>query len=103
MSLIRRTPKRGFTAFAKKEYQVANVERLNHFKKDTEINKAELAGAGIIKDSEKPVKILGNGKLTKPLVVTADAFSESAKKKITEAGGKCAVSGKAIKALRDKR
>ncbi|MBO4734131.1 MAG: uL15 family ribosomal protein, partial [Clostridia bacterium] len=38
-----------------------------------------------------PVKVLGNGKLTKNLKVKLNAFSASATEKITAAGGKAEV------------
>ena len=88
MSLIRRLPKRGFTSVHKKAYQVVNVENLNHFRKDSSVDRAALKQAGLIKKDNYPVKILGDGKISKSLNVTADAFSNSAKKKITDAGGK---------------
>ena len=88
MSLIRRIPKRGFTRVIKKAYQVVNVENLNHFRKDSPVDKIAMKKAGLIKALSCPVKILGNGKLVKSLAVSADAFSKSAKKKILDAGGK---------------
>ena len=91
MTLIRRLPKRGFTNVAKKTYQIVNVESLNEFKKDTDVTKALLKEAGLIKKTDIPVKILGDGKLSKPVQVSVEAFSESAKKKIEEAGGKTKV------------
>lgn len=92
MSLIRRLPKRGFTNAGKVPYQVINVERLNSFRKDSSVDKQALRQAGFLK-SFMPVKILGDGKLSKPLHIRADAFSESAKKKILEAGGKFEING----------
>ena len=47
--------------------------------------------AGIIKKEYDGIKILSNGKLTKKLNVKASAFSESAKQKIEEVGGKAEV------------
>lgn len=90
MSLIRRLPKRGFTSAAKKTYQIINVEDLNHFRKDSSVDKAAMEEAGFIKNAKLPVKILGNGKLSKPLNIAADAFSKSAEKKILDSGGKVA-------------
>ena len=43
---------------------------------------------GIISKCEHGVKILGNGELSKKLIVKASAFSASAKEKIVAAGGK---------------
>ncbi len=48
--------------------------------------------ARLVNAKTGPIKILGSGELTKSLDVTADRFSESAKKKIEAAGGK-AVTG----------
>ena len=42
---------------------------------------------GLIRSALKPVKILGNGELSKKIHITATVFSESAKQKIEEAGG----------------
>jgi len=36
-----------------------------------------------------PGKVLGGGEITKPIKVAALSFSESARKKITSAGGEC--------------
>ena len=57
----------------------------------TEITPELLRTAGLIQlsgaNSEAPIKILGNGELTRKLVVQAHAFSQSAEQKITAAGG----------------
>ena len=87
MTRIRRLPKRGFTSVAKKSYQIVNLELLNHFRKDTCVDKKALVEAGMIRSEKLPLKILGDGKLSKTLSIVADAASESAKKKIKEAGG----------------
>ena len=42
----------------------------------------------MIKSLKHPVKILGDGDITHPLVVKANKFSASAKAKIEAAGGK---------------
>jgi large subunit ribosomal protein L15 len=52
-----------------------------------EINRDVLVEAGIVKSKEVLVKILGDGKLTKAVRVTADKFSEKAKQGIEAAGG----------------
>ena len=88
MSLIRRLPKRGFTSVAKKVYQIINVESLNRFRKDASVDKAAMQKEGLVRKARLLVKILGEGKLTKALHVSANAFSKTAKKKIVDAGGK---------------
>ncbi|MFH1594442.1 MAG: 50S ribosomal protein L15 [Candidatus Omnitrophota bacterium] len=97
MTLIRRVPKRGFTSVAKVTAQFVNVEGLNHFKKDSCVDKSALKEAGFIKSATLPVKVLGEGKIAKPITVVADAFSASAKKKIEEAGGKADIVKKELK------
>lgn len=87
MPLMRRIPKRGFTSQVKNLYQIVNVDKLSHFKKDSSVDPAAMKAAGLIRSVEDKVKILGDGKLGKALRVSAHAFSESAKKKIEESGG----------------
>ncbi len=88
MPLIRRLPKRGFTSKFKILYETVNIEKLNTFKDNSVVNVALLIENKIIRKRNVPVKILGDGKLTKSFTVQADAFSANAKKKIIEAGGK---------------
>ena len=87
MPLHRRVPKRGFSNFLfKKEFQVVNVSDLELLTVDT-IDSNVLKDKGLVKYSMRPIKILGNGDLTKKLNVTANSFSLSAKEKIVKAGG----------------
>lgn len=86
--LIRRVPKRGFTNIYRKEYAIVNLERLNQFGADAVINPQFLQEAGVIKRSDENIKILGNGEITKPLVISAHKFSQEAMKKIQAAGGR---------------
>ena len=79
--LYRRLPKHGFSNDPfRREYAVINVADLNAF--DGEVSKETLKITGLL-------KILGGGEIKKALTVKADKFSESAKKKIEAAGGKC--------------
>ena len=89
MPLIRRIPKRGFrrTRF-QKFYQIVNIKSLGKFTKEAMVDPAALKDKGLIKNVDIPVKILGDGKLNKPLVVKAHAISLNAKKIIEAAGGK---------------
>ena len=90
MSILRRIPKRGFNNMFRKEYNIVNVERLNVFDANAEIDGAVLKKAGIVANA-KLVKILGVGDLKKALTVKANAFSKSALDKIKAAGGKAEV------------
>lgn len=69
--------------------QPVNVGDLEaRFKADAEVNPETLREAGLAKRSH-PVKILGQGEISKKLSVKAHAFSASAKQKIEAAGGTC--------------
>ena len=91
MPLYRRLPKRGFTNRNTLKIESINVSALERFDNDTEITIDLLIETGIVKNPKDGVKILGNGELTKKLTVKVNAFSESAKAKIEELGGKAEV------------
>ncbi|MBI5701843.1 50S ribosomal protein L15 [Candidatus Saganbacteria bacterium] len=84
--LYRRLPKkRGFKNYPfRVEYKVLNVSDLEKF--DNEAGIEQFKSEGLIKDRER-IKILGSGKLTKALKITAHAFSKSAKEIIEKSGG----------------
>ena len=87
--LVKRLPhKRGFTNIFKTDYTLVKLQRLEVFDQNTEITPQMLLDAGLIPSLKKPVKILGDGELQRALVVKANKFSESAKRKIEAAGGK---------------
>ncbi len=89
MPFFRRLPKRGFNnAFFRLGYDIVNVSSLERcFDSGANVTKESLKVAGLIRSSGSRVKILGDGSLTKKLTVTADAFSKSAREKITGIGG----------------
>ena len=91
MSLVRRIPKRGFINVFAKPLTAVNVIALNVFEDGAVIDAAALIENGIIAECPNGLKILGNGNLTKKVTVKAAAFSESAKEKIEQAGGKAEV------------
>ena len=91
MPLQRRIPKRGFNNIFAKKIVAVNVGSLNVFEDGADVDAQALINAGIIKKEYDGIKILSNGKLTKKLNVKASAFSESAKQKIEEVGGKAEV------------
>ena len=78
MPLYRRLPKRGFTNINSKEIVGINVSALERFENDSVVSVETLLETGVIKNPQDGVKILGNGELTKKLVVKANAFSEGA-------------------------
>ena len=91
MPLVRRIPKRGFNNIFAKPLTAVNVNLLNCFEDGAVIDAAALIENGIIAECPNGLKILGNGNLTKKVTVKAAAFSESAKEKIEQAGGKAEV------------
>jgi large subunit ribosomal protein L15 len=64
-----------------------NVRDLERFDAGAEVTPQLLAEAGLIRNTRTEVKILGQGDLSKKLVVTAHAFSATAREKIEGAGG----------------
>ena len=86
MPLLRRVPKRGFTNNFKVEYAVVNVSDLVDF--EGAITPDALLERGLVRRGQ-PVKILGNGELSKAVTVSAHKFSGSARAKIEAAGGRC--------------
>ena len=86
MPLVRRVPKRGFTNLFKTSYAVVNLHQLEDF--EGEVTPESLVERGIVRGGSL-VKVLGDGELSRPLVVVAHKFSRSARAKIEAAGGSC--------------
>ena len=91
MPLVRRVPKRGFNNIFAKPLTAVNLTVLNCFEDGSVVDAAALIEKGIIHACPNGLKVLSNGTLTKKLTVKAAAFSESAKEKIEQAGGKAEV------------
>jgi large subunit ribosomal protein L15 len=92
MPLVRRIPKRGFTnVFALKvaEVNVGDLEQL--FEAGATVTPEALQGKRMLKTQYDIVKVLGDGQLTKKLVVSAHRFSNAARTKIEQAGGQAIV------------
>jgi len=88
MPLLRRLPKRGFSNHLfRKEFQIVNLSSLELLKLK-KVDPSKMVEKGIVKSAFKPIKILGNGDLTKAIEVSASAFSKTAIEKIEKAGGK---------------
>ena len=91
--MARRIPKRGlgtgkFNHMQTKDLvQTVNLDRLEKVSVE-KIDINTLVEEGIIKKANNPVKILGNGEITKAIEVSADMFSKTAVEKIQKAGGK---------------
>ena len=91
MPLSRRVPKRGFNNVFAKPLTAINLAALNRFEDGAVVDAAALVEAGVISACPYGLKVLANGTLTKKITVKAKAFSESAKEKIEQAGGKAEV------------
>lgn len=85
--LWRSTPKRGFSSKFPKDTQVVNVGDLQELAADV-IDIVVLVNNGLVRNPNKPVKILAYGELTRAVTVRANAFSAKAVAIIEAAGGK---------------
>jgi large subunit ribosomal protein L15 len=104
MQLFRRIPKRGFShATWDKHFHIVNVGDLDQRFKDGEtVDEASLRKVGLVKGPGDGVRILGNGELTKRLVVRAHHFSKSAAEKVAGKGGTTEVIPPPKKPVRNK-
>jgi len=91
MPLQRRVPKRGFTNIFKKQFQIVNLSDLSRVTSHDVISPQVMRDAGLIKRKNLPVKILGDGEISRAMTVQANAFSKKAREKIEAAGGKIEV------------
>lgn len=89
LPLVRRLPfKRGFTNIFRIDYQEVNVESLEaRLQEGAVVDGAALKAAGLVREADAPIAILGRGDLKKPFTVKAHRFSKSAEQKIIAAGG----------------
>ncbi len=86
--LYRRLPKWGFKNPFRKEFDVINVAELDaNFEAGETVEPQKLVEKGILRPSHTLVKILGDGNLSKKLIVKAHKFSKSAVQKINQSGG----------------
>lgn len=89
LPLYRRVPKHGFTNYGRIEYTVLDIAVLEeNFEEGAEINDTVLVVTGLIRNLNKPVKIIGNTPVTKKLNVKVQHYSQPAKASIENAGGK---------------
>lgn len=90
--LFRRLPKRGFNSPDHIEYTLVNLNILeDNFAAGDVVDAESLRAKNLLGKTERMIKILANGEITKALTVKADKFSAAAKAKIEAAGGKAEV------------
>ena len=88
MPLYRRLPKlKHFKIINPKHFSIVNVADLGALDAGTEVTLDSLLEAGILTATDGPLKVLGDGELSKGLTVKAAAVTESARAKIEAAGG----------------
>ncbi len=93
LPLIKRLPSmRGFNNIFKRQYNVVNLDTLSRICPDGGAITAEvLVDAGVFKNTNKHLKVLGRGNVTAAFNITAHKFSIAAKDKIEAAGGSAKV------------
>jgi large subunit ribosomal protein L15 len=85
---FRRLPfKRGFTNIRRVEWNEVNLARLGDFKAQSEVTPESLAKAGLLRQADLPVVVLGHGEVSVALRVKVHRVSRSARAKIEAAGG----------------
>jgi large subunit ribosomal protein L15 len=92
--LRRRLPRRGFKNLFKAQFHIVNLLDLTRrpaLAEKSEVRPEDLAAARAIRDTQRPVKVLGVGELTRAVTVHAHKFSRSASEKIQAAGGQAVV------------
>lgn len=87
MPIHRRLPKRGFHNLFRRELATVSLTRLEALGLET-VTPEVLLQRRVIRHVQDGVKILAGGEITRPIAVTAHAFSRAAKEKIERAGGK---------------
>ncbi len=94
MPLNRRLPKRGFTNIFKKSFQLVNLDDLEaRLDAGAKVDAASLAAAGLVKYPNRPVKLLGRGKVEKSFQIEVAKASKTAVAAVEAAGGSVTVTG----------
>jgi len=93
MKLYMRLPKRGFTNTFRTEYNIINIEALSSFVDGAKVDLKALSQAGLVRDANLPIKLLGRGALTKKLDILVDRASASAQAAVEKAGGSLKLTG----------
>ncbi len=78
---------RGFNNKFKTYYSLIKLQDLDQFAAGERITPDSLQARGLLRNQRSPIKILGNGEVSKSLTVAAHKFTQSAREKIEAAGG----------------
>ncbi len=88
LPFYRRLPfKRGFTNFRRVEWYEVNISRLDAFAANSDVTPDTLVQAGVLRDTKRPVVLLGEGEVEVPLKVRVHRVTKGARAKIEAAGG----------------
>ena len=99
MPLFRRVARRGFSNYPfRKEYATVKLEKLNIFADGEVVDRASLLARGLVRASDRLIKILAGGKLERKLTVRVDKVSAGARSAIEAAGGSTAAGNEEDKA-----
>ena len=94
MPLHRRLPKRGFTNIFKKIFQLVNIDELEaRLEAGSKVDGTSLKEVGLVKYSDRPIKLLGRGKIEKTFQVEVARASKTAVAAVEAAGGSVTVTG----------
>lgn len=94
LPFFRRLPfKRGFTPPNRVEYNEINLDQLESFGAKAEVTPETLAEARLLRDTRKPVVIMGRGEVKAALAVKAHRVTAGARAKIEAAGGSIEIIG----------
>ena len=89
LPLVKGLPmKRGFTNTFKKYYVLIKISDLDGFSSGDSVTPELLHQRGYLRNLKQPIKIVGDGELSKPITVIAHRFTRSARQKIEAAQGK---------------
>lgn len=90
MPLYRKLPHRGFNNKEfRTTYRIVNLGDLARLGSDViDVDVATLVQAGLVRANDLPLKVLGDGEVTRAFNVTASKFTASAKAKLEQAGGR---------------
>ncbi len=95
MPLYRRIARRGFSNYPfKKKFATVNLEALNSFNDGEKVTRESLVEKGIVRLKKLPIKILGDGEITKKLVVEVNKLTAHAREKIIKMGGEVIIKDK---------
>ena len=79
---------RGFNNIFKVNYSLVGLDDLNGFDDGQKITPEEMVQRQILRNLRQPVKVVGNGEITKAVTVAAHKFTRSARARIEAAGGR---------------